>query len=187
VSTASNTVRIALIGLRGAGKSTLGKMLSEDLDLPFVELSREIERLAGCTIAEIQDLYGASAYRRHERRALDEAIQNYPAAIFATPGGLVSDPLNFNLLLSHCNTIWLQANPADHMHRVVEQGDFRPMAGTSEAMEDLRNILSAREEFYSRAEYRLDTSKQPLESTYEALRQLVGDKLITNQPIKGAV
>ena len=186
-SAASGTVRIALIGLRGAGKSTLGKMLAEDLGLPFVELSREIERLAGCTIAEIQDLYGASAYRRYERRALEEAIQIYPEAIFATPGGLVSDPLNFNLLLSHCDTIWLQANPEDHMQRVVEQGDFRPMAGSSEAMEDLTNILSSREEFYSRAEYRLDTSKRPLVPTFEALQQLVRDKLPARRLIENAV
>lgn len=176
----SNGIRIALIGLRGAGKSTLGKMLAQDLGFPFVELSREIERFAGCSIAEIQDLYGASAYRRYERRALEEAVQMYPEAIFATPGGLVSDPLNFNLLLSHFNTVWLQANPADHMQRVIEQGDFRPMAGASEAMEDLRNILSSREEFYSRAEYRLNTSKQSLESTFDILRQLIRDNLVVN-------
>jgi XRE family aerobic/anaerobic benzoate catabolism transcriptional regulator len=169
--------RIALIGLRGAGKSTLGQMLAAELEFPFIELSREIEQLAGCTIAEIQDLYGADAYRRHERRALKEAIQLYPTAIIATPGGLVSDPVNFNLLLSHCSTIWLQARPEDHMQRVIEQGDFRPMAGTREAMQDLKSILSSRADFYSKARLQLDTSGQSLESTFALLRDLASDLL----------
>jgi XRE family aerobic/anaerobic benzoate catabolism transcriptional regulator len=103
--------QVALIGLRGAGKSTLGQMLADDLGFPFVELSREIEQFAGCSIAEIQALYGQSAYRRYERRALEEAIQIYPEAVIATPGGLVSDAATFNLLLSHCTTVWLQADP----------------------------------------------------------------------------
>jgi len=178
-TTESNGTRIALIGLRGAGKTTLGEMLAHELDFPFVELSREIENFAGCTIAEIQDLYGANAYRRYERRALEEAIQIYPEAVLATPGGLVSDAVNFNLLLSHCNTIWLQASPADHMQRVIEQGDFRPMAGSNEAMEDLQNILSSREDFYSKAQLRLDTSKQSLGDTFTSLKDLVREKLLT--------
>lgn len=169
----SSSSRIALIGLRGAGKSTLGQMLAEKLDFPFVELSREIEQFAGCTIAEIQDLYGANAYRRYERRALEEAIQIYPEAVISTPGGLVSDAVNFNLLLSHCTTVWLQADPEDHMQRVIEQGDFRPMAGTREAMEDLRGILSSREDFYSKAHLTLNTSRQPLDATFDALLDLL--------------
>jgi XRE family aerobic/anaerobic benzoate catabolism transcriptional regulator len=169
----ASSARIALIGLRGAGKSTLGQMLAEKLDFPFVELSREIEQFAGCTIAEIQDLYGANAYRRYERRALEEAIQIYPEAVISTPGGLVSDAVNFNLLLSHCTTVWLQAEPEDHMQRVIEQGDFRPMAGTREAMEDLKGILSSREAFYSKAHLRLDTSEQPLDATFAALLDLL--------------
>jgi XRE family aerobic/anaerobic benzoate catabolism transcriptional regulator len=169
----ASSARIALIGLRGAGKSTLGQMLAEKLDFPFVELSREIEQFAGCTIAEIQDLYGANAYRRYERRALEEAIQIYPEAIISTPGGLVSDAVNFNLLLSHCTTVWLQADPEDHMQRVIEQGDFRPMAGTREAMEDLKGILSSREAFYSKAHLRLDTSEQPLDATFAMLLDLL--------------
>jgi len=179
-SSESNGTRIALIGLRGAGKTTLGQMLARELDFPFVELSRQIENFAGCTIAEIQDLYGANAYRRYERRALEEAIQIYPEAVLATPGGLVSDPVNFNLLLSHCNTIWLQASPADHMQRVIEQGDFRPMAGSNEAMEDLQNILSSREDFYSKAQLQLDTSKQSLDDTFTALKDLVREKWLTD-------
>lgn len=165
--------RIALTGLRGAGKSTLGQLLATDLGFPFVELSREIEKLAGCSIAEIQDLYGSEAYRRYERRALKQAVQLHPEAVIATPGGLVSDPANFDLLLANCTTIWLRAKPEDHMQRVIEQGDFRPMAGAPEAMQDLKNILAARENFYSRAQYQLDTSSQSLELTFSDLRELV--------------
>lgn len=183
----SNGVRIALIGLRGAGKTTLGKMLAEELDLPFVELSREIEKLAGCSIAELQDLYGAKAYRRYERRALEEAARLYPNAVIATPGGLVSDAANFNLLLSLCTTIWLQANPQDHMQRVIEQGDFRPMAGNVEAMDDLKNILAARAVFYSRAGFSLDTSAQSLQSTFAKLSELVRDQHELENHIMNAV
>ena len=165
--------RIALIGMRGAGKSTLGAMLAEALGYPFVELSREIEQFAGCSVAEIQDLYGVNAYRRYERRALEETIQIYPEAIIGTPGGLVSDPVNFNLLLSHCTTIWLRAKPEEHMQRVMDQGDFRPMAGNREAMDDLKGILKSREAFYGRAQFQLDTSQQGLEETYQALLTLV--------------
>ena len=138
--------RVALVGLRGAGKSTLGQMLADDLDYPFVELSREIEKFAGCSISEIQALYGQNAYRRYERRALEEAIQIYPEAVIATPGGIVSDAATFNQLLSHCTTVWLQADPEDHMKRVTAQGDLRPMAASREAMADLKGILAGRAE-----------------------------------------
>jgi XRE family transcriptional regulator, aerobic/anaerobic benzoate catabolism transcriptional regulator len=168
---------VALIGLRGAGKSTLGQMLADDLDFPFVELSREIEKFAGCSISEIQALYGMNAYRRYERRALEEAIQIYPEAVIATPGGLVSDPATFNLLLAHCTTVWLQAKPEDHMMRVTAQGDLRPMAASKEAMEDLKGILAGRAAFYSKADLRLDTSAQPLEPSFRALRAMVRDAL----------
>jgi XRE family aerobic/anaerobic benzoate catabolism transcriptional regulator len=165
--------RIALVGLRGAGKSTLGRMLAEDLGFPFVELSREIEKFAGCSVAEIQALYGVNAYRRYERRALEEAIQIYPEAVIATPGGLVSDAATFNQLLSHCTTVWLQADPEDHMARVTAQGDLRPMAASREAMQDLKGILLGRAAFYSKAQYTLDTSAQELGATFQALRAQV--------------
>lgn len=174
---AAASSRIALIGLRGAGKSTLGQMLADDLDFQFVELSREVEKFAGCSISEIQALYGANAYRRYERRALEEAIQIYPEAVICTPGGLVSDTSTFNLLLSHCSTIWLQADPEDHMQRVTKQGDLRPMAASKEAMEDLKHILAARAAFYSKAQYKLDTSAQSLEATFVLLRELVRTSL----------
>jgi len=169
--------RVALVGLRGAGKSTLGQRLADDLGFPFVELSREIEKFAGCSVNEIQSLYGQNAYRRYERRALEEAIQIYPEAVIATPGGLVSDAATFNLLLAHCTTVWLQADPEDHMKRVAAQGDLRPMAASKEAMEDLKGILAGRAAFYSKAELRLDTSAQPLEATFLALRGMVRQAL----------
>jgi XRE family aerobic/anaerobic benzoate catabolism transcriptional regulator len=169
--------RIALIGLRGAGKSTLGHMLADDLAVPFVELSREIEKFAGCSIREIHDLYGTNAYRRYERRALEETIQIYPEAVIATPGGLVSDAATFNLLLAHCYTVWLQATPEEHMQRVAAQGDLRPMAASREAMDDLRRILAGRSAFYSKADLVFDTSGQPLETSFEALRERVREAL----------
>ena len=172
------STRVALVGLRGAGKSTLGQMLADDLDCPFVELSREIEKFAGCSIGEIQALYGQNAYRRYERRALEEAIRIYPEAVIATPGGIVSDAGTFNQLLSHCTTVWLQADPEDHMKRVAAQGDLRPMAASREAMADLKGILAGRAAFYSKAEFRLNTSAQALESTFAALRSVVREALL---------
>ena len=173
----SRSSQIALIGLRGAGKSTLGAMLAEDLDFPFVELSREIEKFAGCSISEIQALYGQNAYRRYERRALEEAIQIYPEAVIATPGGLVSDAATFNLLLAHCTTVWLKADAEDHMQRVVAQGDTRPMAASREAMDDLKSILAGRAAFYSKADLQLDTSAQTIEATFQLLRTMVREAL----------
>ena len=169
--------RIALIGLRGAGKSTLGQMLADDLGFPFLELSREIEKFAGCSVNEIQALYGMNAYRRYERRALEETIQIYPEAVIATPGGLVSDAATFNQLLSHCTTVWLQADPQDHMRRVVAQGDMRPMASSKEAMDDLKSILAGRAAFYSKAQLRLNTSDQAMDATFAGLRQMVRSHL----------
>jgi XRE family transcriptional regulator, aerobic/anaerobic benzoate catabolism transcriptional regulator len=174
---AAHSPRIALIGLRGAGKSTLGKLLGDDLGFPFVELSGEIEKFAGCSIAEIQALYGSNAYRRYERRALEEAIQIYPEAVIATPGGLVSDPASFNLLLAHCTTVWLKADPEHHMQRVAAQGDLRPMAASNEAMQDLKGILAGRAAFHAKADLTLDTSAQPLDATFEMLRSMVRQNL----------
>lgn len=168
---------IALVGLRGAGKSTLGHMLADDLGFPFIELSRSIEKIAGCSVSEIQALYGQNAYRRYERRALEEAIQIYPEAVIAIPGGLVSDLATFNLMLTHCTTVWLQADPQDHMKRVIDQGDMRPVAASKEAMEDLRGILAGRAAFYSKAQMHLNTSAQPLQPTFLLLRQMVRQAL----------
>ena len=145
-------------------------MLAEDLDFPFVELSREIEKLAGCSISEILGLYGQNAYRRYERRALEEAIDAYPEAVIATAGGLVSDLVSFNLLLRRCASVWLKADPEDHMSRVAAQGDLRPMAASREAMDDLKSILAGRAAFYSKADMHIDTSAQSLIETFQVLR-----------------
>ena len=161
--------RVALIGLRGAGKSTLGQRLADDLGYPFVELNRDIEKLAGCSVNEIQALYGMTAYRRYERRAMDALIQSHPQAVIATPGGMVSDTATFNLLLSSCTTVWLKAEPEDHMQRVIAQGDMRPMGSSKEAMDDLKLILKGRAAFYSKADVTIETSAQGLEPTFELL------------------
>ena len=169
--------RIALIGLRGAGKTSLGQRLADDLGFPFIELSRDIEQFAGCQISEIHNLYGSNAYRRYERRALEEAIQIYPEVVIATPGGLVSDSGNFNMLLSHCTTVWLQADAADHMGRVAAQGDMRPMAASREAMEDLKRILEGRSAFYSKADMTINTSGRTEDQAFAALRTSVRQHL----------
>ena len=177
-SQAARRQRIALIGLRGAGKSTLGRALAEGWKVPFVELNRGIEALAGCTLPEIHSLYGPAAYRRYEKRAMEDTIQRFPRAVIATPGGIVSDPATFNLLLAHCYTVWVRATPEEHMGRVLAQGDTRPMAGNSgnaEAMNDLRRILESRTAFYSKADAVFDTSEMSPEAALEALREQLRD------------
>jgi XRE family aerobic/anaerobic benzoate catabolism transcriptional regulator len=172
--------RIALIGLRGAGKSTLGRALAQSWGIPFVELNRSIEALAGCTLPEIHSLYGPAAYRRYERRAMEETIQRYARAVIATPGGVVSDPATFNLLLANCYTVWVRATPEEHMGRVLAQGDTRPMAGNSgnaEAMNDLRRILESRAAFYSKADAVFDTSDMDPQEAAAALRAQLTEAL----------
>ena len=170
---AGRRTRIALIGLRGAGKSTLGRLLAGALDYPFVEINREIERLAGCDVAEIHSLYGVSAYRRYERRALDETIQRHRSAVIATPGGIVTDAATFNRLLEQCTTVWLQATPDEHMSRVLAQGDYRPMAGNAEAMADLERILAGRSPFYAKADCVVSTAGSTLAQSLKALQDAI--------------
>jgi len=182
-SQAARRQRIALIGLRGAGKSTLGRALADAWRVPFVELNRSIEALAGCTLPEIHSLYGPAAYRRYEKRAMEETIQRYPRAVIATPGGIVSDPATFNLLLAHCYTVWVRATPEEHMDRVLAQGDTRPMAGNDgnlEAMNDLRRILESRAAFYSKADAVFDTSKMSPEAALAGLREQLRDVAAAN-------
>jgi XRE family transcriptional regulator, aerobic/anaerobic benzoate catabolism transcriptional regulator len=167
--------RIALIGLRGAGKSTLGAMLAKSLAVPFIELDREIERDSGTRLAEVFDLYGQAAYRRYERRALEGVIERYDRAVIATGGSIVSEPATFDLLLSACHTVWLTAAPEEHMSRVVAQGDTRPMAENEQAMEDLRRILAGRNALYSKADARIDTAGKTVEQSFAELNAaLVG-------------
>jgi XRE family aerobic/anaerobic benzoate catabolism transcriptional regulator len=165
--------RIALIGLRGAGKSTLGRMLADDLGVPFVELNREIARLAGCSVAEVHALYGLTAYRRYERRALEGVVGLHPRAVIATPGGIVSEASTFGYLLAHCYTVWLQAAPEEHMGRVIAQGDMRPMAGNREAMADLKRILAGRAAFYAKADVAVSTSGRSVAEAFSGLRRAV--------------
>lgn len=167
--------RVALIGLRGAGKSTLGAMLARDLGVPFIELDREIEREAGTSLSEVFDLYGQAAYRRYERRALETIIERNDRAVIAAGGSIVSEPATFDLLLSACYTIWLTAAPEEHMARVVAQGDYRPMADNAEAMEDLRRILTGRNALYSKADVTVDTAGKSVEQSFRELRAAVGD------------
>lgn len=162
--------RIALIGLRGAGKSTLGRALAAAEGMPFVELNAAIEQEAGASLSEIHSLYGQAAYRRYEMRALERVLRDHDTMVLATPGSLVSEPATFNLLLSRCLTVWVRTSPEEHMARVVAQGDMRPMEGNREAMTDLRRILQARTPLYSRADVSIDTSGQDAASSLQALQ-----------------
>lgn len=150
--------RIALIGLRGAGKSTLGSRLAQHLEVPFVELDAEIERDFGLSLGEIFALSGQSAYRRSERRALDGVIERHPAFVLAAGGSIVAETQTFEQLLSQCFTVWITASPEEHMNRVIAQGDFRPMADNREAMADLQRILAARTPLYARADAAVETA-----------------------------
>lgn len=159
--------RIALIGLRGAGKSTIGKLLAEKLGLPFFELDRLIEQESGVSLSMIFDMYGQSGFRRLERRCFDELLNSRRQFILATGGSLVSEPATYSRLLSRCYTIWLRATPQEHMSRVVAQGDMRPMAQNPEAMSDLERILAEREQLYSRADATVDTSQRSVEEVLD--------------------
>ena len=162
---------IALIGLRGAGKSTLGAKLAARHRVPFVELDREIERAAGASLTELFLLYGQAAYRRHERRSLEVLLARDEAMVIATGGGIVSEASTFDLLLSTCHVVWLRATPEEHMARVIAQGDQRPMAGSAEAMEDLRNILAGREGLYRKADAIVDTSGKTVSQSLALLER----------------
>jgi len=162
--------RAALIGLRGAGKSTLGEKLGRELDVPFIELDREIEKDTGMPLAEIFSLYGQSGFRTIEKRTLERVLQEHDRAVFSIGGGVVSDRDTYDYLLSHCYTIWIKAQPEEHMSRVIAQGDFRAMAGSNRAMEDLRGILESREPLYRKADMVLDTSGTTVEESFSKLR-----------------
>lgn len=168
--------RICLIGLRGAGKSTLGRMAGEALDLPFVELNREIEAHGGMEIAEIMGLYGPEGYRTLEAEALERIIATHDRMILAVAGGIVAEPRTYQTLLTRFHTIWLKAAPDEHMQRVRAQGDERPMAGNPEAMSQLRSLLTSREMLYDRAQARLDTSGQTRETSLKHLLALIGER-----------
>jgi len=165
--------RIALIGLRGAGKTTLGGLLAKSLRRPFVELDREIERTAGMPASEVFLLYGPAGFRRIERQCLERIIGNQEDLVLTVGGGIVSDAETYDVLLKNCFTVWIKATPEEHMGRVMAQGDMRPMAGHAEAMEDLKRILSSREELYSKADARVDTAGRSVEQSLKDLRRQI--------------
>ncbi len=164
--------RIALIGLRGAGKSTLGRPLAEHLGVPFVELNEEIRREAGVPMGEIFSLYGDNAYRRLERRCLERVLERYDRAVISTGGGLVTEAATYELLRNACYTVWVKASPEEHMQRVIAQGDLRPMQGREEAMADLRRILAERNELYGLADAVIDTSNKTVDASQEELQNM---------------
>lgn len=165
--------RVALIGLRGAGKTTLGKRLAREMGVPFIELVAEVEKDIGMPVSEVFSLYGQAGYRRLEKRTLERVLKQHERAVFSIGGGIVSQTETYDLLLSSCFTVWLKARPEDHMARVIAQGDLRPMAGNDEAMEDLRRILEAREALYGKADTSIETSDASEDETFNRLRQLV--------------
>jgi XRE family aerobic/anaerobic benzoate catabolism transcriptional regulator len=169
--------RIALIGLRGAGKSTLGMKLAQAVKAPFIELDREIAKEAGMDLAEIFSLYGQSGYRRIEQRVLERILREYPRAVLSVGGGLVSEKETYDRLLGSCFTVWVKANAEDYMARVMAQGDFRAMAENDEAMEDLRRILEAREPFYRKADLHLDTAGESAEQSFLKLKQALQSEI----------
>ena len=164
---------IALIGLRGAGKSTLGKMLAERIGWSFVELNKEIERQNGLSVAEIIALYGQEGFRRMEQAALQQLLARKELMVLATGGGIVSEPVTFDLILNAFYTIWLKAKPEEHMARVRGQGDLRPMADDRSAMAELRNILVSREPLYARANAVVDTAGLTVEAAAARLSEVV--------------
>src|SRR6188474_2148756 len=163
--------RIALIGLRGGGKSTLGKLAAERLGRPFIELDREIEKRSGATLSEIFDMFGQETFRRAEREALDDVLRRHKGFVVATSGSIVTEPGTLELLLASCFTVWVKAAPEEHMKRVMAQGDMRPMANSARAMEDLVSILRSREPLYAKADVALSTSgRSPEQNVAELLR-----------------
>jgi XRE family aerobic/anaerobic benzoate catabolism transcriptional regulator len=165
--------RIALIGLRGGGKSTLGKLLSAELGVPFIELDREIERQSGMALTELFEMFGQATFRRMERAALEATLLEHPRFVLATGGGLVTEPSTFELLLTSCLSVWVRAKPEEHMRRVVEQGDLRPISGSSRAMDDLVSILSSREPLYAKADVTLETAGQAPQQSLRNLLKLL--------------
>ena len=162
--------RIALIGLRGAGKSSLGAKLAAALGAPFIELDAEVEREAGAKLGEVFAMYGQEAYRRFERRALERVLRTHESAVIAVGGSLVTDPDTYRLLLDNCRTVWLKARPEEHMNRVIGQGDMRPFKGRSAALEEIRKLLADRDRLYARADITLETSGRSLKATLEDLK-----------------
>ena len=177
---AARTARVALIGLRGAGKSTLGALLAEKLDVPFLELDRLVEQESGLTLSAIFDLYGPAGFHRYERQCLERVLARYSRFVLAAGGSLVTEQATFDALLQSCYTVWLRAKPEEHMNRVLAQGDRRPMEASAQAMSDLRRILSSREPLYSRADASIDTSGKLVQQSLDELQRRVSETKSAN-------
>ena len=172
-ASADRARRVALVGLRGAGKSTLGRMLAQHLGWRFIELDRRVEEDYGASIPDLIEMAGTATFRRHERGALERVIAEHEAAVITTAGGIVANPETYALLLRRTHTVWIKARPEEHMSRVMAQGDFRPMAQNRAAMADLVAILEARRADYARAEAEVDTSGASAEQSFAALLRVV--------------
>jgi len=170
---AGRSERIALIGLRGAGKSTLGEALAGELKVPFIELDREIEREAGTGLSEIFLLYGQQGYRRYEQRCLENILEGQARCVIATGGSIVSEAATYDLLRSSCFTVWLKAKPEEHMSRVMAQGDLRPMSGNTQAMADLKRILQSRTALYGQADAVVDTGGRNIKQSLKDLKRVI--------------
>ncbi len=170
---APRRARVALLGLRGAGKSALGERLARSLEVPFVELDREVEQEAGTALGEVFSMYGQEAFRRFERRALERVLKRHARAVIAAGGSLVTDPQTYELLLRNCYCVWLKAAPEEHMARVIAQGDMRPFRGRSAALDEIRQLLAERDRLYARADAVIDTSGKPLRQSLAQLANLV--------------
>jgi XRE family aerobic/anaerobic benzoate catabolism transcriptional regulator len=175
IAPAARHRRIAFIGLRGAGKSTLGAALAQRLEMPFLELDRLIEQESGLTLHLIFDFHGQAGFRQLERQCLEDVLARYPRFVVATGGSLVSEPATFERLLSSCFTVWVRASPEEHMERVIAQGDMRPMSNQRDPMSDLKRILSERAVLYNKADIQIDTSGRSFEESLELLIQSLRD------------
>ena len=174
--------RIALIGMRGAGKSTLGAMLADALHVPLIELNREVGREAGLPAGEVIALYGHAAYRRIEQRVFERVAREQAHAVIVAGGGIVDEEAAFDRLLDNCYTVWIKAQPEEHMARVLAQGDLRPMAGNARAMDDLKRILAGREAMYRKADRVVDTSGETVRQSFAKLRAAVAPVFETRAP-----
>jgi XRE family aerobic/anaerobic benzoate catabolism transcriptional regulator len=179
--------RIALIGLRGAGKSTLGAALAQRLEMPFLELDRLIENASGLTLDLIFDFRGQAGFRELERGCLDDVLHSHPCFVLATGGSLVSEPGTFERLLSGCFTVWLRTSPREHMQRVIAQGDMRPMSHNRDAMSDLERILAERDVLYSKADIQIDTAGRTVEESLEMLIQRLRDTPVRDSLTPAAI
>jgi XRE family aerobic/anaerobic benzoate catabolism transcriptional regulator len=168
--------RVALLGLRGAGKSSLGEKLAAALGAPFIELDREVEREAGANLGEVFSMYGQEAYRRFERRALERVLRTHDAAVIAVGGSLVTDPDTYRLLLDNCQTVWLKAKPEEHMNRVMAQGDLRPFKGRSAAIDEIRKLLADRDRLYARAQATVDTTGKTVKESFSELKKALTER-----------